>query len=217
MVRVMRKLRILITAGPTREPIDPVRFISNRSSGKMGFALAEAARKAGHDTILVSGPVSLPPPRGVRLTAVETADEMRRAVLREARHANLIIMAAAVADYTPAEPARQKIKKNAPTLRLLLRKTPDILQELGKRKTSAQTLVGFAAETSLVLPRARAKLIAKNLDFIVANRVGIPGSGFESTHNLATVLARDGRRFPFPRLTKRRLAGCLLTLFTKSM
>jgi phosphopantothenoylcysteine decarboxylase/phosphopantothenate--cysteine ligase len=207
-------MRVLITAGPTREPIDPVRFLSNRSSGKMGYALAKAAVAAGHRVTLVSGPVHQPVPRGVRLIPVETARQMRAATLKETRDASLVIMAAAVADYMPATPTRQKIKKNRGLLLLRLKRTPDILAELGKRKPSGQVLVGFAAETSRLLEYARGKLAAKNLDYIVANRVGIPGSGFDSDYNTAVLIGRDGAICRFPRMSKIRLARRLMRRFT---
>lgn len=212
----MKRPDALITAGPTREPLDPVRFLSNRSSGRMGFALAGAARDVGMRVTLVTGPVHLPPPRGVRVIAVETAREMERAVIRRARGAGLIIMAAAVADYEPAAPSRQKIKKSAATLTLRLRKTPDILAGLGRRKKRGQILVGFAAETNDLIRNARAKLRAKNLDFIAANRVGIRGAGFEAEHNAVTLLARDGTATVFPRTTKARLAARLVRFILKS-
>ncbi|MBI4028095.1 MAG: bifunctional phosphopantothenoylcysteine decarboxylase/phosphopantothenate--cysteine ligase CoaBC [Verrucomicrobia bacterium] len=206
----MPRLRLLITAGPTREPIDPVRFISNRSSGKMGYALADAALRAGHRVTLVSGPVSLRPPRGARLQRVETAREMRAATLKAAGHADVIIMAAAVADYQPARIARHKIKKRNASMTLPLKRTPDILSELGSRKRPWQILVGFAAETACLLKRAREKLKAKNLDMIVANRVGVAGTGFESDYNQATILNHEGVIIPLPRMTKRRLARRLI-------
>lgn len=209
----MRLPRCLITAGPTREPLDPVRFLSNRSSGRMGYALAAAALRAGARVTLVSGPVAIPPPRGARLLRVETAREMCRATLREARRADLVIMAAAVADYRPASPVRRKIKKRAERLVLRLVKTPDILAEIGRRKPRRQVLVGFAAETHELLAHARAKLERKNLDFIVANPVGRPDSGFESPFNRATLLARGGATLAFPRMRKEALARRLLRIF----
>jgi len=209
-------LRMLITAGPTREPLDPVRYLSNRSSGKMGYALAEAARALGHRVTLISGPVSLESPSGIRRLLVETAAQMQRAVQKESRSADVIIMAAAVVDYAPATKAVQKIKKGKSSLTLRLKRTPDILAELGKRKKSSQCLIGFAAETTDLEAHARRKLRSKNLDFIVANRVGKKGTGFESDHNEALLLARDGARVHFPRMTKQRLARLLMRHFLKS-
>lgn len=206
----MPRWNILITAGPTREPLDPVRFLSNRSSGKMGYALAEAARNAGHRVTLISGPVSLPPPRRIRLLRVETAREMLRATLKEARRARIIIMAAAVADYEPLVVSRQKIKKNSGGLYLRLKKTTDILAELGRRRTRGQLLVGFAAETTQLLRHARVKLESKGADYIVANRVGKRGMGFESDYNAVTILGRDGSSHSLKRMSKKRLAGQLM-------
>lgn len=210
MLRDMRPNRILVTAGPTREAIDPVRFLSNRSSGKMGFALAAAAVAAGQRVILVSGPVSLAAPPGARLLQVESAVEMRSVVLREAVRADVIIMAAAVADYQPLAPAAQKIKKGAATMVLRLKKTPDILAELGRRKPPGQFLVGFAAETTDLLRHARQKLISKNVDLLIANRVGRKGTGFEADDNEVVLLDRDGGVQRLPRMTKKRLARRLI-------
>ena len=208
----MRPLRFLITAGPTREPIDPVRFISNRSSGKMGYALAEAAAQAGHRVTLISGPVSLPQPKKVRTTRVETAEEMRKEVFRHARQSNVIIMAAAVADYRPVRTARQKIKKKLSHLVIRLKKNRDILLELGQQKKPHQLLVGFAAETSHLLKNARSKLKAKNLNLIIANPVGGKDSGFESNDNQITLLMRDGSYRAFPRMNKKKLAKRLIPI-----
>lgn len=205
-------MRCLVTAGPTREPLDPVRFVSNRSSGRMGYALASEAVRRGCRVTLVSGPVAVPAPRGARLLRVETAEEMRRATVRESRRSDLVIMAAAVADYRPAAPAARKIKKRAVRLSLRLERTPDILAELGRRKPAGQVLVGFAAETHDLLANARAKLARKNLDYIVANPVGRPGSGFESPHNRATLLGREGVVRAFPLLRKEVLARRLLAI-----
>jgi phosphopantothenoylcysteine decarboxylase / phosphopantothenate---cysteine ligase len=188
----MAALKILVTAGPTREPIDPVRFISNRSSGKMGFAIAEAAQKLKHKVTLIYGPVFIEPPKNVHLIKIETAREMHQAVLREAKKHSIIIMTAAVADYEPMKMASQKIKKTSSQLVLRLRKTPDILHELGKRKTKKQFLVGFAAETTDLLKNAQSKLIKKNLDWIIANKVG-KAIGFESDYNAVTILKRNDK------------------------
>ena len=208
----MRRLHVLVTAGPTREPLDPVRFLSNRSSGKMGYALAEAALAAGHDVTLVSGPVNLSPQADARTIRVETAAEMRTVVLKEARRADVVIMAAAVADYQPASRARHKIKKRKNGLVLRLQKTPDILAELGRRKPQGQLLVGFAAETHRLLIHARQKLQSKNLDLIIANRVGKKTEGFEADVNRVIVLDRDGHAQRFPLMNKKKLSRRLITL-----
>ncbi len=208
-----RGRRVLITAGPTREPIDPVRYLSNRSSGKMGYAIAEAARVRGADVTLVSGPTALPPLGGVEFVRVETAAQMRDAVLARADQADIVIASAAVADYRPAETAGQKIKKGmevSPTLALTA--NDDILALLGKQKRPGQTLVGFAAETENVLEHARRKLETKNLDWIVANDVTAEGAGFEGETNIVTVIGRARQEIALPLLTKREVAERLLDL-----
>ncbi len=182
---------VLITAGPTREPIDAVRFISNPSSGKMGYALAAAARARGAQVVLVSGPTSLEAPPGVRVIPVITASDMRTAVIEEARDAHVVIMAAAVSDFRPAVPGRQKIKKADASLMLQLEQTEDILLSLGQDK-GGRILVGFAAETEDLLGNARAKLKQKNLDLIVANDVSAAGAGFETDTNAVTLIDRNG-------------------------
>lgn len=207
--RQLQGKRILVTAGPTREPLDPVRYLSNRSSGKMGYALAEAAAARGAAVLLISGPVSLAAPLGVEVLRVETAREMREAVLEAA--ADAVFMAAAVADHAP-EPAPAKIKKGGGTLTLSLAPGPDILAELGERKGRAglPLLVGFAAETEDLLPRAEAKLVAKNLDFIVANDVSRSDAGMEADLNEVTVLDRKGGRQVIPLQAKRGVAESIL-------
>jgi phosphopantothenoylcysteine decarboxylase / phosphopantothenate---cysteine ligase len=213
----MRKYqRILITAGPTREPIDPVRFLSNRSSGKMGYALCQAALSLGHHVTLISGPVAIPSPVGAKMIFVETAEEMFRKTISAARNADLIIMSAAVADYTPSNIEKSKIKKKKTSFTLKLKKTKDVLAELGRRKSRRQILVGFAAETSRLLYFAKQKLHAKNLDFIVANQVGRKDSGFESDMNKATLLGKAGKHISFPRMAKIALAKKLLVHFIKA-
>jgi len=184
--------RVLITAGPTRERIDPVRFISNRSSGKMGFAVAQAAREAGAEVILVSGPVSLPTPAGVRRVDVESAADMLTAVLREVEGTDIFISTAAVADYRPASAAGQKIKKTTDTLDLSMERTTDVLATVAARP-DRPFVVGFAAETESVEQNARAKLLKKNLDLIAANEVG-HDKAFECEENQLVVLWRNGRR-----------------------
>lgn len=205
-------MKILISAGPTREKIDPVRFISNYSSGKMGYALAEAASKKGHDVTLVSGPVSLVPPKSVKTVQVESAAEMAREVSKFAKNADLIIMTAAVADYTPANFAKDKIKKKQAIMTIKLKKTEDILARLGKDKKKGQILVGFAAETSDLIRNAESKLQKKNLDWIVANEVGKKDRGFSSDNNAATLIYRYGEKIKFPLQSKKSLAEKILRL-----
>jgi phosphopantothenoylcysteine decarboxylase/phosphopantothenate--cysteine ligase len=180
---------VLITAGPTREKIDPVRYLTNRSSGRMGYALAEAALRRGARVLLVSGPTSLTPPGAAEVTRVESAEEMRDAVLKLLPQASIVIKTAAVSDYRPKAAAGQKIKRKGP-MTLELEATSDILKELSARKTS-QILVGFAAETENVLENARQKLLAKNLDLIVVNDVSREGVGFDSDRNAVTIISRE--------------------------
>ena len=201
--------RLLITAGPTREPIDPVRYISNHSSGKMGYALARSAAQRGAAVTLVAGPTGLPAPTGVVLIRVESAAEMAEAVLAAMDVSDVIVKCAAVADYAPRIRARQKIKKSEVVMGLELVKTVDILKELGQRKTG-QVLVGFAAETESLDAHALSKLEAKNLDLIVGNLVGLPGTGFGADHNTVTLFYRDGRREAFPNLPKKDVADLVL-------
>ncbi len=182
---------VLITAGPTREPLDPVRFISNRSSGKMGYALAEAAKLRGARVVLVSGPVHLSPPENVQLVQVQTAAEMHSAVMAHLDEATIVIKSAAVADYHVAEVPRQKVKKTAMRLSLELDPTPDILAEIGRRKGD-RLLIGFAAETENLIAEARRKLETKNCDMIVGNLVSQDGIGFESDENEVVLVMRTG-------------------------
>jgi phosphopantothenoylcysteine decarboxylase/phosphopantothenate--cysteine ligase len=202
--------KVLITAGPTREYIDPVRFLSNPSTGKMGFALAELAARRGAAVTLISGPTELATPKGVRRVDVVSAREMSRATLKASRGKDIIIMSAAVADYRPQRPATQKIKKaSGKALQLKLVRTEDILATLGRKKNSKQYLVGFAAETRQLIKNARKKLCEKNLDLIVANPVG-RGRGFAVDRNQATLLFSDGRSRKLAPQTKRRLADRIL-------
>lgn len=201
--------KVIVTAGGTRENIDPVRFIGNRSSGKMGFALAKAAMLKGAEVILVSGPVALQPPVNVRFVQVETAAEMRQEVLEHYPEAQVVIMAAAVADYRVARPFETKIKKREAELELLLTKNPDILKELGEKKQN-QVLVGFAAETEDLIGNARHKLEQKNLDLIVANDVTRQDAGFHADTNLVTLLFPDGQRQALPLMPKEELAHRIL-------
>jgi phosphopantothenoylcysteine decarboxylase / phosphopantothenate---cysteine ligase len=180
---------VLITAGPTREKIDPVRYLTNRSSGRMGYALAEAALRRGARVLLVSGPTSLTPPGAAELTRVESTEEMREAVLMLLPQASVVIMTAAVADYRPKVAAGQKIKREG-SMTLDLEPTPDILKELAHKK-NLQIIFGFAAETENVLENARQKLVAKNLDAIVVNDVSREGVGFDSDRNAVTIITRD--------------------------
>jgi phosphopantothenoylcysteine decarboxylase/phosphopantothenate--cysteine ligase len=197
---------VLITAGPTQEPLDPVRYLSNRSSGKMGYALAEEAAARGARVVLVSGPVSLPEPRGMTVVHVKTAAEMRTAVMDRLPEATMIIKAAAVADYHRTNPPHQKQKKTSARLSIELDPTVDILAEIGKKKGD-QLLVGFAAETENLIEEARRKLENKNCDMIVANLVSTEGIGFESDENEVVLVLRTGETIPVRRAAKRAIAG----------
>ncbi len=201
--------KILVTAGGTIEPLDPVRYIGNRSTGRMGYAIAEEAARRGADVVLVSGPASLADPAGVRVIRVETARQMRAAVLAEFPTAAAVIKSAAVADYRPAAVAEQKIKKSEDDLTLHLVRNPDILYELGQKKEH-QVLVGFAAETCKVEEYARKKLAKKNLDFIVANDVSEADAGFGVETNRIKLIDRSGRMTPYPLMSKKELAGIIL-------
>lgn len=202
--------RILVSAGPTQEPIDPVRFISNRSSGKMGYAIAEAAQARGAHVVLVSGPTALPTPRGVDVVSVETAEEMTKALSARLAWSTVVIMAAAVADFRPKHPTSQKIKKQGQTDRTLdLERTTDILSFLSAQRTT-QLIVGFAAETNDLIAHAKDKLVAKGLDLIVANDVTTEGAGFGSEQNAATLLDKQGTITELPLMPKRALADAIL-------
>lgn len=204
-------MHILITAGPTREKIDPVRFISNRSTGKMGYALARQAARLGHTVTLISGPTALTPPAEVEFIPVESAAEMADAVHRCAPEADMMIMSAAVADYRPAHPVDSKMKKQPGALFLELERTEDILASVGKSKRKDQLLVGFAAETEDLEANALGKLQRKNLDWIVANYVA---DGFGGDTNQVILFNRDGGRFPLPLSGKDEIAGKILeTIF----
>lgn len=202
----LKGVRVLVTAGPTREPLDPVRFLSNRSSGKMGYALAEAAIRRGAQVTVVSGPTSLPAPAGCEVVAVETTQQMHDAVMSRLPQSEVVVGAAAPADYAPIAPASRKLKKARQSLALELRPTPDILAECGRRKRAGQVLVGFAAETQHVMANARAKLKAKKLDMIVANDVSREGIGFEADQNAGHLLLADGRKIELPRMAKSAFA-----------
>jgi len=197
--------RFLITAGPSREPLDPVRYISNRSSGKMGYALARAAVRRGAGVVLVSGPSAIEPPSAVRLIPVNTAAEMRRAVLEQFPECTAVIMAAAVADYRPVDASSKKLKRGKAPLDIRLEPNPDILRELGRRK-NGKLLVGFAAETEELIANATRKLHEKNLDLIVANDVTQAGGGFDGDTNIATIVDRSGASDSLSLMTKDELA-----------
>ena len=202
-------MRLLITAGPTREPLDPVRFLSNRSSGKMGYALAEAAAARGHEVTLISGPVALPPPKAVQIVRVVTAADMLAAVKLHLKKCDALIMAAAVADWRPVRVAKRKMKKGgAQRLTLELKRTPDILKTIASLK-GQKIFVGFAAETHNVAAEARRKLREKNLDMIVANDVTAPGAGFEVETNRVTIFDTYSAE-QLPLLSKRAVAERIL-------
>jgi phosphopantothenoylcysteine decarboxylase/phosphopantothenate--cysteine ligase len=196
---------IIVTAGPTQEPLDPVRYISNRSSGKMGYALADAAAGRGAHVTLISGPVHLAPPRGVTLIPVRTATEMREQVFANLDGAGIVIKAAAVADFHLARVPDQKVKKTAARISIELDPTPDILAELGRKKGD-RLLVGFAAETQNLQQEARRKLESKNCDMVVGNLVGGSETAFESDDNEVVLVLRTGDVIPVPRASKREIA-----------
>jgi phosphopantothenoylcysteine decarboxylase / phosphopantothenate---cysteine ligase len=199
---------VLVTAGPTYEPIDAVRFVGNRSSGKMGFAIAAEAAGRGARVFLVAGPTQLPDPPGVEVVRVETAEQMREAVLARIEEADAVVKAAAVADFRPARPAAGKLKKQAGPPDLQLEPTADILRELGDRK-GERVLVGFAAETEDLEEAGRKKLVEKNLDVVVVNEVGSPGTGFDAETNRAMILSSDGADVPMREWTKASLAAAI--------
>jgi phosphopantothenoylcysteine decarboxylase/phosphopantothenate--cysteine ligase len=204
-------VRFLITAGPTREPIDPVRYLSNRSSGKMGYAIAEAAIEAGHEVVLISGPVTVDRPRGAAVIPVLTSDEMYDAVMRQTRNCDILVMCAAVADYKPAEVSKTKIKKRDANLSLELKPTRDILASLPKQDRQ-YLLVGFAAESESVEANARKKLEAKNCDIVVANDARI---GMESDENEVEIFFRDTEQKQISRASKKIIAHELVKIFEK--
>lgn len=211
----LRGLRIVVSAGPTFEDLDPVRFIGNRSSGRMGFAIAEQAALMGAQTVLVAGPTALPTPPGVERINVRSAEQMLRGVLDQIDDADVYIGAAAVADYRPVAPRANKIKKAAEAIELKLIRNPDILATIAERD-QRPFLVGFAAETEDLLRYARGKLEAKKLDLIAANQVGLPGSGFDSSDNEITLIWGDGE-MALPRASKRALARALLEQVAERM
>lgn len=204
--RVLAGMRVLVTAGPTREPVDAVRYLSNPSSGKMGYALARAARDRGAEVVLVTGPTALEAPRGVMTVPVSTAEEMRRAVQEHVGGCQAVIMAAAVSDFRPVAPAKDKIKKEQAALSIALERTVDILAELRSAK-GGRILVGFAAETGNAVEEAQEKLKRKGLDLIIANDLTLPGAGFSADTNIASIIDRRGTIERLPRMTKDDLAG----------
>jgi phosphopantothenoylcysteine decarboxylase/phosphopantothenate--cysteine ligase len=209
---MLRGRRVVVSAGPTYEDIDPVRYVGNRSSGRMGYAIAAAAHARGANVTLVAGPTSIEPPAADEVIRVRRAAEMHAAVMRAAEHADVVIMAAAVADYSPVTPAAEKIAKQSDPLTLTLQRTPDILADLGHTSTRRQTplvLVGFAAETGDLLPKARDKRARKNVDLIVANDVTAPGAGFDVETNAVTIIGAD-REETLPVQSKARVADAIL-------
>ncbi|MDD3702869.1 MAG: bifunctional phosphopantothenoylcysteine decarboxylase/phosphopantothenate--cysteine ligase CoaBC [Victivallaceae bacterium] len=203
-------MKIVVSAGPTRERIDAVRFITNFSSGKMGYAIAGAAATAGHQVVLVSGPVTIAPPPGVDTIRVESAAEMATAIHSSAADADAIIMAAAVADYRPVKQLEHKMKKTDGNLTIELERTEDILKTLGEQKNPDCILVGFAAETDNLMENAIDKQKRKNLDWIVLNDVSRPGIGFGSDQNAVTLISRDGRIIELDSAAKSVIAAKIL-------
>lgn len=208
--------RFLITVGATREEIDPVRFISNKSSGRMGFALAEAARKRGANVTLVAGVTTVPAPAGVRVVNAVSAEQMSQAVARELAGASVFIGTAAVADYRPTKRADQKIKKSPDSITLTLERTPDVLAEVAASRGNGMLVIGFAAETENLLANAKEKLGLKNLDAIIANDITRPGAGFDSTTNAITIITRDDPTpLALPLLSKREAADRILDVIVR--
>jgi phosphopantothenoylcysteine decarboxylase/phosphopantothenate--cysteine ligase len=200
---------VLVTAGPTCEDLDPVRYLTNRSSGKMGYSLADAANRRGASVVLVSGPTDLKAPDGVDWVPVRSTEQMQNAVRERAREANIVIMAAAVADYRPAAPHDQKLKRSEGNFTLQLEPTPDILAEIGREK-AGRILVGFAAETGSIAENAKDKLARKGADIIVANDVTQEGAGFDVDTNIVTLYLRDSREIPLPKMSKFDVANRIL-------
>ena len=215
IVRDLSGERLLITVGATREEIDPVRFISNRSSGKMGFALAEAALKRGAEVTVVAGVTTAAVPDGVRIVKALSAEEMSQVVARESTDASVFIGAAAIADYRPVQRAEQKIKKSNDSITLTLERTPDVLSQVAASRTNGMLVIGFAAETENVIDNARDKLRVKKLDAIVANDVTQPDSGFDSATNAITIITRDDNHVALPVLSKRDAADRILDAIVK--
>ena len=203
--------KVLVTAGPTRANIDPVRFISNRSTGKMGYAIAEEARDRGAEVVLVSGPTNEAAPYGINVIEINTNEEMRNEVLKHFETSDIIIKSAAVADYKAKEYSENKIKKGSGDLEIILTRDNDILKELGEKK-SGQILVGFAAESQNVVENAKGKLIKKNLDYIVANDITSKDSGFASNDNRVTIVTREGQELSLEKMSKREVARNLFDI-----
>ena len=206
----LKNKKVLITAGGTIEPLDPIRYIGNRSSGKMGYAIAKEAVLRGAEVVLISGPTSLQAPDGVKLISIETAEQMRKAVLKEFNNTDITIKAAAVADYHPRNVSDIKIKKSDQSMTIVLEKNPDILMELGSIKTDEQLLIGFAAETNDLIKYAKSKVEKKNLDMIIANDVSLPGAGFNSNTNIVKILYKNGIVESLDKMSKNKLAGIIL-------
>ena len=211
----LKDKKILVTSGPTRESVDPVRFISNPSSGKMGFAVARAAEYRGGEVTLIAGPTHLPDPNNVKVIRIQTAREMAQAVFENMEDSDIIIKTAAVSDYRPKDPSTQKIKKEKGELVLSLERTQDILKEIGRRKMN-QILVGFAAETENLEQHAETKRVEKNLDIIVGNIVGESSSGFGADTNKVTLFYKDGTKEPLPMMEKDAVAHILLDRILKN-
>ncbi|HPD88066.1 MAG TPA: bifunctional phosphopantothenoylcysteine decarboxylase/phosphopantothenate--cysteine ligase CoaBC [Oscillospiraceae bacterium] len=208
--------KVVVSAGPTIEPLDPVRYLTNRSTGKMGYAVAKMAALRGADVVLISGKTNLPVPYGTSVLNVETAAEMAKAVLKESAEADLVVMAAAVADYTPAEYAENKIKKSDGELTLSLRRTKDILAALGEKKPDWQVLCGFSMETENLMENSRKKLSAKHADLIVANSIAEEGAGFAADTNKAVLLSAEEETV-LPMMTKEALADAILDRMTEML
>jgi phosphopantothenoylcysteine decarboxylase/phosphopantothenate--cysteine ligase len=202
--------RFLITVGATREEIDPVRFISNRSSGRMGFALAEAALKRGGEVVVVAGTTTVNPPAGVRIVKALSAEEMAQAVARESANASVFIGAAAISDYRPAQRAEQKIKKSEESITLTLERTPDVLSQVAASRANGMLVIGFAAETENVIENAREKLRNKKLDAIIANDVTRADSGFDTATNAIMIITRDHDPVELPVMSKSEAADRIL-------
>ena len=209
--------KVLITAGPTRESIDPVRFITNRSTGKMGYEMAREAKRRGADVTLVSGRVNLKAPYGVNLINIESAQDMYEEVMKRAGESDIIIKSAAVADYTPQNKSNIKIKKQSGDMKIELERTHDILFEVGQAKTDQQILVGFAAETNDVIENAKSKMQRKNLDFIIANDVKKEGAGFGTDTNIVTIIPRQGEVEPLPVMKKSEVARAVFDRILKRL
>ncbi|MDF2546845.1 MAG: phosphopantothenoylcysteine decarboxylase [Anaerosolibacter sp.] len=208
-------MKLVVTAGPTRESIDPVRYITNHSSGKMGYAIAERAAQRGAEVILISGPTNLLTPAGVKRIDINTTHEMYDAVMGQLNWADVFIKSAAVADYRPKAVAENKIKKGEGDWVVELTRNPDILKELGQRKQAEQILVGFAAETQDLITNAKSKVEKKNLDFIVANDLTREGAGFKSDTNIVTIIDREGNQEHYDLMAKKDLADAILSKVKK--